>query len=292
MFNLYDRYDYHRCQNCNFIFQSPIPSADQISSFYPDSYDIYEESSRLKQISNLRKSILKKYYSYTHIETLPFFDLICPIIHKITNHNELPFIQNGRLLDVGCGNGRYLDGMKKLGWHAQGVEFNSHAVSVCKTSNLDVHLGDLFSAKFEDDTFDVINVSHVVEHVPNPQDFFAELSRVLKKNGTLIIKTPNSNALGRALFNTNWFPNEVPRHLYLFSEVNLKQLGQKHHLEIVEITTRTSAKFILNSIDYVMENKGTPSKKVKWKRFIAKIYVFISMYKKRGDEIFAIFKKV
>lgn len=292
MFDLHEKFDYYRCQNCNFVFQNPIPSPEKISSFYPNNYDIYEENSRTKQVSSLRKSILKKYYGYDHLQTLAFFDLICPIIHKITNSKAISFISNGKLLDVGCGNGRYLDGMKKLGWDAHGVEFNAHAVSVCKMSNLEVHLGDLFSAEFEDETFDVINVSHVIEHVPNPKGFFSELSRVLKKGGTLIIKTPNSNALGRALFNSNWFPNEVPRHLQLFSEANLKQLSQVNQLEIIEITTRSSVKFILNSIDYVIDNKGTPSKKVKWRRLVAKSYAFISTYKKRGDEIFSIFKKM
>lgn len=291
MFNLYERYDYHCCPNCDFIFQHPLPTTEQINAFYPNNYDVYEEQSRLKEISNVRKSILKRYYGYSHLKTSLFTDLLSSFGIKLNSSYEIPFKQNGLLLDVGCGNGRYLDGMQKLGWKAKGVEFNEHAVSVCKLSNLDVHHGDLFSANFDAEIFDVINVSHVIEHVPNPKQFFSELSRILKKNGKLIIKTPNSKALGRSLFNTNWFPNEVPRHLYLFSKENLKELAVANHLEIEKIRTNTTVKLILNSFDYVIGNRDIPSKKIKWRRFIAKIYVLIAQYKKQGDELFVVFTK-
>lgn len=291
MFDHYVRYDYQRCTNCNFIYQHPIPNADQISSFYPDDYMVYEEKSRLKNLSNFRRSILKKYYGYTHLNTSPLSDFLCFISHKLNNNYEVPFVTNGYLLDVGCGNGRYLDGMKKLGWNVKGVEFNEGAVNVCKLSNLDVHHGDLFSANFDSDSFDVINISHVIEHVPNPKELFTELSRILKKNGILIIKTPNSNALARALFNTNWYANDVPRHIYLFSEKNLSFLADICGLKMLQLKTRTSAKNILNSIDYVMNNQATPSRKVCWKRLLARIYVFIAQLKKQGDEIFSVFIK-
>ena len=291
MFNHFKRYDYQCCTKCDFVFQHPLPTSEKIASFYPSDYEVYEEQSRIKKVSALRKSFLKKYYGYLHLKTLSITDLLSGIAHLFHKNYEIPFVQNGILLDVGCGNGRYLDGMKKLGWQVKGVEFNESAINVCKLSNLDVHHGDIFSANFKDNTFDIINVSHVVEHVPHSKEFFAELSRVLNKNGTLIIKTPNSNALGRALFNTNWYANDVPRHLYLFSEKNLSLLAQTHGLHTQQIKTRSSPKIILNSIDYVSANKSVPSKKVKWKRLIARVYVWAAKHKNQGDEIFAVFTK-
>jgi 2-polyprenyl-3-methyl-5-hydroxy-6-metoxy-1,4-benzoquinol methylase len=291
MFNHYDRYDYHCCTSCDFTFQHPLPTTEQIGSFYPDEYEVYEEQSRLKKVSGLRKSVLKKYYGYSHLNTSAFNDFICFIPKLFNNNFEIHFSSNGKVLDVGCGNGRYLDGMKKLGWLVKGVEFNESAVRVCNLSGLDVHHGDLLSANFDTDSFDVINVSHVIEHVPNPKEFFAELSRVLKKNGTLIIKTPNSQALGRRLFSINWYANDVPRHIYLFSEKNFNVLANASSLKVQQLRTRTTPKIILNSIDYVVANNSKPSKKVKWMRFIARLYVLFAQYKKRGDEIFAVFTK-
>ncbi len=291
MFNHDERYDYHNCVACHFVFQHPLPSLENIAAFYPDDYSVYEEQSRLKNVSGIRKSILKKYYSYSHLSTSAFNDLVSPIFKLFSPKYELPYIKNGKLLDVGCGNGRYLDGMKKLGWRTQGVEFNASAVEVCKLSGLTVHHGDLFSAHFESNSFDVINVSHVIEHVPNPMTFFTELARVLKPKGSLVIKTPNSMALGRKLFNTNWYANDVPRHLYLFAYQNLSVLANNCGLKMQLFKTDSTPKIILNSLDYVTENTQTPSKRVKWKRVLARLYVWLAKYKQQGDEIFAVFTK-
>lgn len=291
MFNHDERYDYHSCVACHFVFQYPLPSSEKIATFYPDDYSVYEEQSRLKLISGIRKSILKKYYGYSHLSTSVFNDLVSPVLKLFNQKFEVSYTKNGKLLDVGCGNGRYLDGMKKLGWQTQGVEFNASAVEVCKLSGLTVHHGDLFSAHFESNNFDVINVSHVIEHVPNPVAFFTELARVLKPNGSLVIKTPNSLALGRKLFNTNWYANDVPRHLYLFSYQNLSVLANNCGLKLQQFKTSSTPKIILNSLDYVAENTKTPSKKVKWKRALARLYVWLAQYKQQGDEIFAVFTK-
>ncbi len=291
MFNKHKRYDYHKCSTCSLVFQFPFPSADEISSFYPDSYEIYEERSRLKRISAIRKSILKKHYGYAHLKTFWLTDSLCFIAKLFSGNFEIPFVKNGKVLDVGCGNGRYLDGMKKLGWNVKGVEFNESAVAVCNLSQLDVHHGDLASAKLPNNTFDVINVSHVIEHVPNTKEFFAELARILKKNGTLIIKTPNSEALGRAWLGTNWYANDTPRHLFLFAKNNISLLGSNFNLTTTQLFTRSTPKIILNSIDYVLENKGNPSKKVAWKRWLAKIYILTARAKQQGDEIFLVLTK-
>ena len=291
MFNRDERYDYHNCVACHFVFQHPLPSLEKIATFYPDNYSVYEEQSRLKRVSGNRKSILKKYYGYSHLSTSFFNDFLSPFLKLFSRKFEVSYTNNGKLLDVGCGNGRYLDGMKKLGWQTQGVEFNASAVEVCKLSGLTVHHGDLFSAHFESNSFDVINVSHVIEHVPNPTAFFSELARVLNPNGSLVIKTPNSMALGRKLFNTNWYDNDVPRHLYLFSYHNLHLLAYNCGLKIQIFKTSSTPKIILNSFDYVTENNKIPSKKVKWKRVLARLYVWLAQYKQQGDEIFVVFTK-
>lgn len=292
MFNHYERYDYNICKNCELIFQHPTPSPDLISSFYPDEYDVYEEQSRLKKISPIRAAILKKKYGYSHLETSAIYS-IASWFSRLLNREpfEIPFVENGQLLDIGCGNGRYLHGMNQLGWITKGVEFNASAVSVCKKSELDVHHGDLFSANLPDNYFDVINLSHVIEHVPDPKALFLEVSRILKPQGLFVVKTPNSKALGRALFDTKWFANEVPRHLYLFSQKNLVEMGSQSQLEMIRISTSSTPKIILNSVDYVINNRKRPSKKIGWKRLLAKPYVWLAKYKKQGDEIHVVFKK-
>lgn len=292
MFNKFKRFDYLQCANCELIFQDPIPSPQEISLFYPNEYDIYEEHSRLKKISSLKLATLKNTFGYSHLKTTLFYNLLAKILSFFNRKQfEIPYIVNGTVLDIGCGNGRFLHGMKQLGWGTKGVEFNEHAVNVCNKSGLDVFHGELLDANLDSASFDVVNLSHVIEHVPAPKALFIEVSRILKPNGLFIVKTPNSKALGRAWFNTNWFANEVPRHLYLFSQKNLLEIGSNCDLEMMFASTSSTPKIILNSVDYVLKNNGKPSKKIWWRRLLAKPYVLLAKYKKCGDEIHVVFKK-
>lgn len=285
MFDSYHRYDYAVCTQCDLVFQTPTPSNEEIASFYPSHYEVYDEESKQKHISKWRKSNLKVHYGYSHLKTNWLFDFICMVFTKENKQDELPYNPHATLLDIGSGNGRYLEGMKKLGWHTKGVEFNEGAVKVCKSSGLDVHHGDLFSAKFESNSIDITHLSHVIEHLPNPAQFFAEVARILKPGGIFLLKTPNSNALGRALLSVNWYANDVPRHLFIFSEKNLKVLAESHGFVVESIYTRSSPKIFLNSIDYALKNTGTPSKRIKWRRWLAKLYVLWAQHRKQGDEI-------
>ncbi len=290
MFNQFERYDYYRCAQCDYTFQYPLPSLERIGSFYPENYMVYNPSTRYKSISALRKSKLKSRFQYHHLKTSLFGDALYKLMGAFDRSYEPTFKQGGVLLDVGCGNGRFLDGMQQLGWHTKGVEFNEGAANLCKKSGLDVHHGDLLSAKFDDETFDVINVSHVIEHVPDAKAFFIELARVLKKNGTLIIKTPNCDALGRTYLNTHWYHNDVPRHLSLFSKQSLNTLGNLVSLKMTRFYTRSSPKALLHSLDYA-NHSAIDSTKIKWKRTLARAYVFVSEWQHKGDELFVVFKK-
>lgn len=291
MFNLYKRYDYYTCSVCDSVFQNPMPTNKQINSFYPANYSVFDEKSQNRTISPLKQALLWRCHNYSHLDPSPIFKLLSYITTPFYTLNRPAYIENGVLLDVGCGNGRYLSTMRSLGWSVQGVEVSEIGFNVCQTAGLNVHHGDLASATFPDNSFDVITVRHVIEHIRDVHALTDELSRILKPKGKLIIETPNSDALGREYLGTNWYANEVPRHLILFSKENLVHLMSSHALRLTTYWYETSPKIILNSIDYVQKNKGTRSKKVKWKRLLARIYVLFARLTHRGDIIHAIFVK-
>lgn len=290
MFGLHQRYDYLQCQSCKVVFQSPMPSHEQIASFYPDDYCVFDEEKRTRKISAFRKAMLKQHRGYDHLETTTLHDKIARFWPD-RSINTPPYLPGGKMLDVGCGNGRYLSTMRSLGWDVQGVEFSESGVRVCQMENLPVHHGDLKSAQLPDNTFDLITVRHVIEHIPAPNDFVAELARVLKPGGRLVIETPNGNALGRSWFGPNWYANDVPRHLILFSPDNLALLGRQHGLSEQSRKLETSPKIFLNSVDYVTDNNRKPSKRRTLRRLLARLYVIQAQRKGRGDTIHMVFSK-
>lgn len=288
MFNHHLRHDYYCCNDCGLIFMHPMPDAATIASFYPSTYDIYEDDDKPVGPNAWKQAILHAHLGYTHLSGWPLVAL--------ASFGSLPettpqWVPGGHLLDVGCGNGRFLRSMRSLGWNVQGVEFSEDGVRVCRKADLPVHHGDLASAALAAESFDVITVRHVIEHIPEPLPFMCELVRVLKPGGRLIMETPNSRALGRAWLSVNWFANEVPRHLYLYHPGNLQRLATDSGLQCGSLRLSTSPKILLNSLDYVLENRGRPSKHIRWRRLLARLYVWLAQRSGRGDIVHACFVK-
>ena len=291
MFDHYERYDYFKCVNCLSVFQNPMPSDEKINSFYPTNYSVFDAKSQVRKISLIKEAIYFIKHEYKHLKPNFFFKHIATIVAPLYKTDKPDFIENGILLDVGCGNGRYLNTMRQLGWNVQGVELSENGMKVCREANLPVHHGDLISAKFPDKSFDVITLRHVIEPVRDIHPLMAELARILKPRGKLLIETPNSQALGRSYCGANWYANDVPRHLILFSQNSLSTLGAEHGLKMFSCRFQTSPKIILNSLDYITNNEGTRSKKIAWKRLLARFYIWSAQLRKRGDTIHSVFVK-
>lgn len=148
---------------------------------------------------------------------------------------------NGKLLDVGCGDGEALEILRDLGWHVCGVEFDLQAVDAARKRNLDIRQGTLNDAAFPDETFDAITSSHVIEHMHDPLAFITESRRVLRKGGTLVAVTPNVRARSHIRFAAHWRGLEPPRHLVLYTAEGLSNLAKSAGLRNVRVSTTARA---------------------------------------------------
>jgi len=291
---LYDKpqtYEYMQCNDCGLIYQHPMPDPVQINSFYLDDYVAYKPLGRRRRYGQARRAVLRHRYGYSHLDVPRPFLLLAPMLSVFRYRDAISFVPSGRALDIGCGNGKFMRAMNALGWHFEGVEFSGRAVNICRREGLRVFQGDLHEAAFEDKAFDLVSARHVIEHLADPGHFVAEIVRILKKGGRLVIRTPNSQALGRQWFGKYWYANEVPRHLVLFSPRNLRMLTERHGLRLITERLFTSPKIILNSWDYLAGSRGRPSRKQKIPRLLARLYMMLAAISGRGDEVFAIFEK-
>lgn len=127
----------------------------------------------------------------------------------------------GRLLDVGYGNGQFLVAARDMGWHAAGTELSEVAHQHARELGLEVFLGDLHEAKFPEESFDVVRMEEVIEHLPDPVDSLKEVRRVLRPGGVLYLTTPNFNSLNQLLLGASWSVFD-PGHLHYFTPRSLQ----------------------------------------------------------------------
>jgi 2-polyprenyl-3-methyl-5-hydroxy-6-metoxy-1,4-benzoquinol methylase len=121
------------------------------------------------------------------------------------------------LLDVGCGDGGFMRRVERLGWRAVGLELDPKACAVASARKLNVTRGAVPDTGLPAQSFDVITLHHVIEHVHDPRAVLHELFRLAKPNGRIILTTPNRRSFGADLFGRSWRGLEPPRHLVLFT---------------------------------------------------------------------------
>ncbi|MCP4437212.1 MAG: class I SAM-dependent methyltransferase [Actinomycetia bacterium] len=147
----------------------------------------------------------------------------------------------GRLLDVGCATGRFLDVARKRGWTVEGVELNDDTAEIARGSGLSVTTGTLDSLD-AGAAFDAITMWDVIEHVPDPLSLLRDAHRLLAPGGRLWLATPNVDglfptaALKVAPRVGKWPHPEPPYHLCQFSERTLRQALGRAGFGRVDVT--------------------------------------------------------
>jgi 2-polyprenyl-3-methyl-5-hydroxy-6-metoxy-1,4-benzoquinol methylase len=148
----------------------------------------------------------------------------------------LSAVKGGRLLDYGCGSGRFLAGMRDLGWEVIGYELDPVAAATAR----EVHRLDVAAGAFEPEflgekTYDAVTLIHVIEHVSDPVETLKQCARLLKPGGSLMLATPNLLSLGHLVFRRNWLDLDPPRHLMLFTPASLERVAERAKLRTVSI---------------------------------------------------------
>ncbi len=297
-------WDLSCCKNseCNTFWLNPTPIAEDIPKLY-STYSTHGVSKKHVPKQNLlrkflkivRSSLLHTKYKYpTNIHpTLSYFFTKLSYLHptwadiQAANMFYIPYVQNGKFLDVGCGNGSSMQTMKDMGWNVTGLDFDENAVAAAKESNLEVFVGDVFSQKFADNSFDAILMSHVIEHVPNPKEVIQECHRILKKNGTLSIITPNTNSRGHKEFKSFWRGLETPQHLQIFSVESLGAITKQIGFNVVKsFSSAQGNNYIWNaSQDAILKAKDI-KKNSQIQRLLNNVYTnAIRLFKKNQDEV-------
>lgn len=199
-------------------------------------------------------------------------NLILNHFHRIATLNEaeiknevrfLNKLGGTKFLDVGCGLGLGLAYANQLNCELYATEFDTGALEFVKENfPVKTFQGDIWEAKYPENYFDFIHISHVIEHVLGPKAYISEMKRILKPGGFLAIGTPNmSSNLYRFHRWSKLLRMNVPdvidglEHTFIFPKKLLRKLCEEHWVEVSDHFTHNLGEKVSNLISYKMPLK-------------------------------------
>jgi len=246
-----DRWRMARCGECGSFYLDPRPSTDTLPRAYEDYYTHHEqgEDSALSGGSLLSRAINGYLNRRFRLNFAPACSVggavlatLAPLRMKLDVFGrhvpEALCRAGGRLLDVGCGNGAFVERARAMGLDAYGSEPDPKAVAAARTRGLDIVQGDVFSEHRGGGYFDWITMNHVIEHVEAPQKVLARVFDLLAPGGTLWLGLPNPGSLGARYLGAGWSGLHPPFHLLIPSQRVLKGELEKCGFEEVEFARR------------------------------------------------------
>lgn len=147
------------------------------------------------------------------------------------------FRKNNNIIDVGCGDGYFLDEAKKRGWNVYGTEYMDSKVEFCRQKGINMSQGILDPKNYAPDFFDVIVSIEVIEHINNAREEIKNFHRMVRPGGIVYLTTPHYNSLSRRMFRGKWNIIDYPSHLSYYTKKTLKRLFNDSGFSLVRFAT-------------------------------------------------------
>lgn len=154
---------------------------------------------------------------------------------------------SGRLLDVGCNEGRGLVEFRRNGFAAEGQEINAIAADMARARGFAVSTEPLAQMPGAG-SYDVVVLSNVLEHATDPRAMLGDVARLLRKGGEVWITLPNAASAWRGVFGRQWINWHVPYHITHFDAATLSRLLTGCGFAVADLRNETPALWIAQSI--------------------------------------------
>ncbi|MCD7899669.1 MAG: class I SAM-dependent methyltransferase [Bacteroides sp.] len=213
-----EQFELFACEDCGFTFTQGFPSGTSIDKYY--------QSSNYISHSDTNKGIINSVYHQVRKHMLR---------RKVRLVIRESHRSSGRLLDIGTGTGYFANAMKRRkNWEVEAVEKNADARAYALNKfGLEVKPESALKS-YPEESFDVITLWHVMEHIEELKKLWDNLYRILTSKGILIVAVPNRASYDAKKYGAQWAAYDVPRHLWHFTPATIHKLAARHGFIMAE----------------------------------------------------------
>ena len=249
LFNGYDfdtgkkHFALEKCDTCQLTRTSPVLEQTELCSYY--STDYYGSSD-------------KKFNSFIESWTIWSNNRLANQILNSTGITNIPLDQSARIMDIGCGRANLLKAFNRKGCQCFGVE-RSDFQDDPSLENITIYKQDFLDIPIEENSFDIVVIWHVLEHLTDPAATLKKVQQILKPGGSLVVAVPNFGSLQSKLFGKHWFHLDLPRHTYHFTRQSLLAVLDKSGFKTKSLATHSFDQgiygFIQSAINQILIRK-------------------------------------
>ncbi len=259
----------NKCDTCKAAYINPRPSLNSINlaykNYYTHNQNIRLINDSLGFIQKIKRSFGNGYKNWRYGDSLEpsnplgiFAAYLVPSLRRNIDvfYRFLPTKKNGnRVLDIGIGAGDFLKKAKELGWEVSGVDTDPIAVKNANEEGLNCKLGSIECFSEQIDSFDLITINHVIEHMHDPLSAIRTAYSLLKPGGKLWIDTPNIDSYGFERYGKDWIGVDCPRHLVIFGWETMSFVLQKAGFKSWEYIDQSSAALAIFPLSDLIKNR-------------------------------------
>lgn len=207
-------YELRQCEACELIRLDPRLDDSALSQLYDEEF-YFSTGWALRGIA---EQVLHR--------------IQCTRQRRVERH-----VRAGALLDIGSGDGRFVNHMAGAGWDATGVDFSPSAQALAEQRNGGGRFlcGSLFDHEFAPESVDAVTLWQVLEHIAEQREFLERTHALMRPGGVFIAAVPNIDGLSAQLAGERWWGLDVPRHLVHFSPRTLSTALESAGFEVVRI---------------------------------------------------------
>ena len=212
---------YVKCNICSMIYTNPVFTQEALNKFY-SSLDTGHAA-----IVDNESDFYREIFSYG--------------LQSITR-----FITKGKILDIGCSAGFFLDCAKDLGWSTYGIELGQAESQVARSKGHIIYNCELETIDF-DEKFDVVTLWDVFEHIPDGKQYLSLVYELLADEGVLFLQIPSSNSLAAKILREKCKAFDGLEHCNMYNAKTLKSVLEACDYEMLQLSSVISEIAVMNN---------------------------------------------